>query len=249
MCAFWKPHLRLILAFGFAWSPLSHAIKTSFDKPNAGILFGAGTYWYPSPTDPVPLMLPAGTQIQGASNYYFVPGKMGFWMDLPGHGLFVELFGRYAISTPVTWTVGPGSLNGSGNTSRTGYGGGLNLGATVAKASWIRLRLFGATDYLQHTIKANYKEAGMPLEEIKLSGGGLSYGGGARVEIWTISTWIVGLSTQYHGGSAFQWSAAKSGNLFGVKQSGSLKNPKTGNSIATKTEGWFGEVDLRLAFP
>lgn len=220
---------------------LARAEVTGFGDNHSGVLLGGGTWFHLIPTldkwNPVPELAPTGTTLTGADTVLLLPMKLGYFRDLPGRS-FVEMWGRYVITLPNSWTS---STGGTGSTTFSSIGGGFATGFTFFQASRFRMQFVANTEYILQKVHITYDN-----EALNVRARNFVAGGGLQTELWVVDTWVLSLFGGYQYGFPGNWSTAADGTLFGETQSGLLMNPRTLETIPSRGGGVLVEATFKL---
>lgn len=223
---------------------------TNFTEPHSGFSLGFGTAYKlintMNDSDPVPELVPAGTEVAGSASPKNYLLKMGFFRDRARVG--VEPYFLAIIGMAGDWTST--GVEGAGRSSFTGWGGGVNVAVHFAK--WSRVRMSGRLDgqFLKQTLTIAFANTSASVDEgLRLSSTALTAGAGLQTDFWLGDLWVLSLAGGYRHGFPRTWGVSQAGSLFGVAQGGgTATNPLDGTPVKSDFGGFYAELGLKLAF-
>jgi hypothetical protein len=224
------------------------ARKTGFKDTQTGISMGVGTYqhWLPNDNayDPVPALALAGTTTKDSDKIYLLPAKFGMFIHTGRTQ--IEGYFRYMLNTRHPWSA-EGGINGTGHITFRSYGGGLNLGTSLAQSNRAQINLVLNGEYILQRARLDFTD-GSTAQKLQLASTSLLAGAGLQPEFWLGDLWVLSLFAGYQYGFLRNWDVVEAANFMGAARSKGPLIDSNGNKARSQFGGFLFELALKLNF-
>ncbi|NCN27464.1 hypothetical protein GW915_07800 [bacterium] len=233
-------------------SELGHAVKTSFNDQQRGLVFGIGRSFpslspHSTQFEPVKQLSGEDDNFTKLQDYALYPSRIGLFWGGPFNTF--HLYGRYLFNNKKTWN----KLNaptGVGRTTIKGMGVGAGLDLMLTGDTAARLMLSLSAEYIKNKAILAFQPDLDNKETITLNSSNYLIGAGITGELWLVDMWVLSLTTGYQHSLGGTWSVkSPGGDFFDVPRESTTLYLEDGTTEATsRFGGLFVEATLRLNF-